>query len=120
MLTTINQTQFSSLLDDLEDGLAVELGGHRTHPGLGERHGGPDREESARHGHAHLAGLRVGRFELTRAQYAAYDPKYEVPAGTGNHPASGISFCSAASMLPCRSSEKTSRVPSGERRGRTA
>jgi formylglycine-generating enzyme required for sulfatase activity len=38
------------------------------------------------------AGLRVGRFEVTRAQYAAFDPQYEFPAGTGNYPANGITF----------------------------
>ena len=37
-------------------------------------------------------GLRVGRFEVTRAQYAAFDPKYAVAAGTENLPASGIGF----------------------------
>jgi hypothetical protein len=42
-------------------------------------------------------GLRVSRFEVTRAQYAAFDPEYEFPAGTGNHPASGISFDQARS-----------------------
>jgi X-X-X-Leu-X-X-Gly heptad repeat protein len=34
----------------------------------------------------------VSRFEVTRAQYAAFDSKYEFPAGTGNYPASGITF----------------------------
>ncbi len=38
------------------------------------------------------SGLRVSRFEVTRAQYAAFDPRYTVPAGTGNYPASGITF----------------------------
>ena len=38
------------------------------------------------------ADLRVSRFEVTRAQYAAFDSKYEFPAGTGNYPASGITF----------------------------
>ena len=38
------------------------------------------------------AGLRVGRFEVTRAQFAAFETGYPVPAGTGNHPASGITF----------------------------
>ncbi|MCG6919906.1 MAG: prolyl oligopeptidase family serine peptidase [Acidobacteria bacterium] len=37
------------------------------------------------------SGLRVSRFEVTRAQYAAFDRKYTFPAGTGNHPANGIS-----------------------------
>jgi dipeptidyl aminopeptidase/acylaminoacyl peptidase len=37
-------------------------------------------------------GLRVSRFEVTRAQYAAFDPGYAFPTGTGNYPASGITF----------------------------
>jgi dipeptidyl aminopeptidase/acylaminoacyl peptidase len=38
------------------------------------------------------SGLRVSRFEVTRAQYAAFDPKSTFPAGTGNYPAHGITF----------------------------
>lgn len=37
-------------------------------------------------------GLRVGRFEVTRAQFAAFDPSYRVAPGTGDWPASGVSF----------------------------
>ncbi|MGH9862427.1 MAG: prolyl oligopeptidase family serine peptidase, partial [Candidatus Acidiferrales bacterium] len=37
-------------------------------------------------------GLRLGRFEVTRAQYAAFDPKYSVAPGTENFPASGLTF----------------------------
>ena len=37
-------------------------------------------------------GLRMSRFEVTRAQYAAFDPTYRVPGGTGNLPASGLTF----------------------------
>lgn len=37
-------------------------------------------------------GLRLGRFEVTRAQYAAFDPTYKVEPGTENYPANGISF----------------------------
>ena len=36
------------------------------------------------------AGLRVSRFEVTRAQYAAFDSEYEFSSGTGNYPANGI------------------------------
>lgn len=36
--------------------------------------------------------LEVGRFEVTRAQYAAFDPSYKFAAGTENFPANGISF----------------------------
>jgi pimeloyl-ACP methyl ester carboxylesterase len=37
-------------------------------------------------------GLALGRFEVTRAQYAAFDPDYSFEAGTENYPANGISF----------------------------
>lgn len=39
-----------------------------------------------------FGALEVGRFELTRAQYAAFDPAYELAAGEENLPATGISF----------------------------
>ncbi len=42
-------------------------------------------------------GLTIGRFEVTRAQYAAFDGNYRVEAGTGNYPANGISFEQAQS-----------------------
>jgi formylglycine-generating enzyme required for sulfatase activity len=35
--------------------------------------------------------LTVGRFEVTRAQFRAFDPDYEVPPGTADYPASGVS-----------------------------
>jgi len=35
--------------------------------------------------------LTVGRFEVTRAQFRAYDADYEVPPGTANYPVSGVS-----------------------------
>lgn len=37
-------------------------------------------------------GLDLGRFEVTRAQYAAFDPNYKVEPGTENYPANGIGF----------------------------
>jgi len=36
--------------------------------------------------------LNIGRFEVTRAQFAAFDPNYKVPPGTENYPANGITF----------------------------
>ena len=36
--------------------------------------------------------LRVGRFEVTRAQFADFDSKYTIEPGTENYPANGISF----------------------------
>jgi len=37
-------------------------------------------------------GLEIGRFEVTRAQYAAFDPSYKIEPGTDNYPASGVTF----------------------------
>ncbi len=36
--------------------------------------------------------IEIGRFEITRAQYAAFDPKYRVETGTADYPATGVSF----------------------------
>ena len=36
--------------------------------------------------------LEIGRFEVTRAQYAAFDPVYMIAPGTENHPANNIPF----------------------------
>ena len=41
---------------------------------------------------AQFKGLQVGRFEVTRAQFAQFDASYPVPAGRENLPASGITF----------------------------
>jgi len=41
-------------------------------------------------------GLEVGRFEVTRAQYAAFDKSYTVAPGTENYPANGVPFEKAA------------------------
>lgn len=35
-------------------------------------------------------GLLIGRFEVTRAQYAQFDKKYAIEPGTENYPANGI------------------------------
>jgi len=37
-------------------------------------------------------GLEIGRFEVTRAQYAAFDRNYKVEPGRENYPANGLSF----------------------------
>jgi dipeptidyl aminopeptidase/acylaminoacyl peptidase len=37
-------------------------------------------------------GLEIGRFEVTRAQYTAFDPNYRIEPGTENYPASGVTF----------------------------
>ncbi len=36
-------------------------------------------------------GIKLGRFEVTRAQYAAFDPAYPVPVGTDDFPVTGLS-----------------------------
>ena len=36
--------------------------------------------------------VEIGRFEVTQAQYAAFDPKSKTAPGTENYPATGISF----------------------------
>jgi formylglycine-generating enzyme required for sulfatase activity len=36
--------------------------------------------------------IRIGRFEVTRAQFAAFRSGYEYPAGTGDYPANNVSF----------------------------
>ncbi|MBI4462447.1 MAG: prolyl oligopeptidase family serine peptidase [Acidobacteria bacterium] len=36
--------------------------------------------------------FEIGRFEVTRAQYAAFDKNYTYAPGTDNHPANNISF----------------------------
>jgi dipeptidyl aminopeptidase/acylaminoacyl peptidase len=37
-------------------------------------------------------GMQVGRFEVTRAQFAAFDKSYKFDPGTENYPAAGITF----------------------------
>jgi len=37
-------------------------------------------------------GLEVGRFEVTRAQYAAFDKNYKIEPGAENYPANGVTF----------------------------
>jgi dipeptidyl aminopeptidase/acylaminoacyl peptidase len=40
-------------------------------------------------------GRRLGRFEVTRAQYATFDKNYRFESGTENYPATNISFAEA-------------------------
>ena len=37
-------------------------------------------------------GLEIGRYEVTRAQFGAFDKNYKVEGGTENHPANGVTF----------------------------
>jgi dipeptidyl aminopeptidase/acylaminoacyl peptidase len=57
---------------------------------------------------AEIAGMHAGRFEVTRAQYAAFDESYVIPEGTENWPASGIAFEKASKYCKWLS-EKTGR-----------
>lgn len=58
----------------------------------GVQHGTTLIPEVVRHG-----GCWIGRFEVTKAQYAAFNPNYRVEPGMENHPAHGISFDQAKS-----------------------
>jgi hypothetical protein len=42
-------------------------------------------------------GMQIGRFEVTRAQYAEFDPSFKILPGTGNFPVNGVSFEQARS-----------------------
>jgi dipeptidyl aminopeptidase/acylaminoacyl peptidase len=46
-------------------------------------------------GVVHHVGLEVGRFEVTRAQFAEFDSSYRVDAGKENYPANNITFAQA-------------------------
>jgi len=58
-----------------------------TKYGVAARTGGALVPEAVERG-----ALEVGRFEVTRAQYAAFDPSYAVAPGTENFPANGVPF----------------------------
>jgi dipeptidyl aminopeptidase/acylaminoacyl peptidase len=36
--------------------------------------------------------IEIGRFEVTRAQYRAFEPAYPIPPGTEQYPVSGVTF----------------------------
>ncbi|MGQ9673062.1 MAG: prolyl oligopeptidase family serine peptidase [Candidatus Aminicenantales bacterium] len=52
-----------------------------------------------------VEGLRVGRFEVTRAQWAAYDRSYSYEPGTENFPATGMTFEKAQAYIRWLSQE---------------
>lgn len=56
---------------------------------FGELVSGKLAPETVRHGDLKF---EVGRFELTRAQFAAFDSNYKFEAGTENYPANAVSF----------------------------
>src|SRR5262249_14648336 len=39
-----------------------------------------------------LQGMNIGRFEVTLAQFAAFDPSRTVPEGKGNFPVGGVTY----------------------------
>jgi len=41
----------------------------------------------------------IGRFEVTRAQWASFDKSFQVPAGTENYPINGISLAQAEAYI---------------------
>lgn len=57
--------------------------------------------------------LEIGRFEITRAQFASFDKSYRIDAGTENYPANGISFEQAKAYCAWLSKQtgQTYRVP---------
>ncbi len=61
-------------------------------------------------------GLNVGRFEVTSAQFAELDPKYEVTPGKENHPAHGITFKQAKDYCRwlSRNTGQTFRLPNAK------
>ncbi|MCL4522386.1 MAG: prolyl oligopeptidase family serine peptidase, partial [Acidobacteria bacterium] len=60
--------------------------------------------------------LEIGRFEVTRAQYAAFDPAYRIAPGTENFPATGITLEKAKAYAAWLSklTGQTWRVPNEE------
>ena len=55
--------------------------------GVETKPGGPLIPEVVKRGE-----VEIGRFEVTRAQYAAFEPGYAVALGTENYPANGVPF----------------------------
>jgi formylglycine-generating enzyme required for sulfatase activity len=57
--------------------------------------------------------IEIGRFEVTRAQYAAFDKSYAIDAGTENFPANSITFEQAKAYCAwlSKATGETYRVP---------
>ena len=62
------------------------------------------------------SGLQIGRFEVTRAQFAVFDSSDEYESGTDNWPASGISFDGAREYADWLSQQtgETFRIPTAD------
>ncbi len=71
----------------LLEGLLVRRGAARSGAAFGVLHGGVLVPETVA-----LDGLEVGRFEVTRAQFAAFDASLVVAPGEENLPVGGVSF----------------------------
>ena len=57
--------------------------------------------------------MEIGRFEVTRAQFAEFDKNYKIDPGTDNYPASGITFDQAKGYAAwlSKTTSQTWRVP---------
>ncbi len=68
---------------------------------------------------ASFRDLHVSRFEITRAQYQAFDASFRYAPGTGNYPASGLSFEQAQAYCRWLSQKtgETYRLPGSEESG---
>jgi dipeptidyl aminopeptidase/acylaminoacyl peptidase len=66
------------------------------------------------------AKLRIGRFEVTRAQFAEFDNTYKIEPGRENYPANGITFERAKDYCSWLSSQtgRTYRLPTEEEAGK--
>ncbi len=60
--------------------------------------------------------LRIGRFEVTRAQFAEFDKGYKIEPGRANYPANGITFEQAKNYCAWLSKQtgRTYRLPTEE------
>ena len=60
--------------------------------------------------------LTVGRFEVTRAQFRAYDADFGIPSGTANHPANGLTAQQAQAYVDWLSEQtgRDYRLPTAE------
>lgn len=63
--------------------------------------------------------IALSRFEVTRAQYKAFDPAYQFAAGTENYPANGVTFDKAKAYCEWLSKKtgQTWRLPTEEEAG---
>jgi pimeloyl-ACP methyl ester carboxylesterase len=57
--------------------------------------------------------LEIGRYEVTRAQFAEFDKSYKIDPGTENYPASGVSFdqAKAYTVWLSRTTAQRWRIP---------